>query len=1148
MKIRRLQLKNLNSLKGEWTIDFTAPPLSESGLFAITGPTGAGKSTLLDAICLALYHETPRLGTQSKAVNDIMTRHTADCSAELEFEVRGEVYRASWSQRRARDKVDGALQSPQVELAKGDGTVITRHVSEKLKQITEITRLDFPRFTRSMLLAQGGFAAFLNANANDRAELLEELTGTEIYGEISQRVFARARDEREKLAVMQSRADGMELLSDEQRAAIQQEVGTIQTQQSELAGKTNALREQLQWRNAVAESEAVVQAAQQRVTQAEAAIQNAAPELEKLAASEPAQALEPVHAALQSANVAVQNAAKQLADRQGELSEQRTAQKREHALALAFAKLLDEQSEKQLLRLEGEQVTLGEWSDAHAHHAQLAEHIGVWREQFAQQAKAQNDIALNEQAAKETTAKLDEAQRRAKQHAIQSEVTANAHKQCEAQLLGLQQKQSQLLGAQTLAALREQSQRAEKNLSITERLDESARRQREMKAQFFDVRTQRVDAAKKAEELQSSQTEIQSAQSILNERVADKQRMLEQEQIIRSLAEHRANLQPGEACPLCGAHEHPAIAHYAQLDSSTTRGELDRLKQAQKQGDTTLRECDMQLAAAQTQARNLHTREQQLIEEGRANQSAWDELRAQLQHGDPLQAKDWELADRLAQALSSAQSQAASLRAQLQSVEALDQQLHDTGKRQADLAHTVHLAREEALRLQQQQIDSGTQKLADTKALLDQQRAGLQSQQEQLLGALCNAGFADLTGLPTDAAAWLRARDEERLTWQLKQERIHSVAMELERQRATCEQTHSQLVQWRERAAEFTDEVADITSDLNAAQALAECSARIDAIARKAGQLAGSVQELEELLSRHRAEQGAAEQRWQEALRASPFADEDAFFNARISPEERSQLQSRKQQREQERQVASELLQAQQTKLGELQARNATDASRETLEQGIAQFEAETTQLNQQLGGKLASIERDNALRGSQQELLQQIAAQASESDVWQRLDALVGSSKGDKFRKFAQGLTLDHLLTLANRQLERLHGRYVLRRKSSGELELEIVDQWQADASRDTRTLSGGESFLVSLALALALSDLVSHKTSIDSLFLDEGFGTLDAETLDVALNALDTLNASGKMVGIISHVEGLKDRIATQIRVEKGGGVGHSRLSIHP
>jgi exonuclease SbcC len=158
----------------------------------------------------------------------------------------------------------------------------------------------------------------------------------------------------------------------------------------------------------------------------------------------------------------------------------------------------------------------------------------------------------------------------------------------------------------------------------------------------------------------------------------------------------------------------------------------------------------------------------------------------------------------------------------------------------------------------------------------------------------------------------------------------------------------------------------------------------------------------------------------------------------------------------------------------------------------------------------------------------------------------LVGSAKGNKFRKFAQGLSLDHLLHLANRHLARLHGRYLLRRKLSGELELDIVDGWQGDVARDTRTLSGGESFLVSLALALSLSDLVSNKTSIDSLFLDEGFGTLDGDTLDIALNALDTLNATGKMIGVISHVESLKERIPAQIRVEKGGGVGHSRLVV--
>ena len=138
----------------------------------------------------------------------------------------------------------------------------------------------------------------------------------------------------------------------------------------------------------------------------------------------------------------------------------------------------------------------------------------------------------------------------------------------------------------------------------------------------------------------------------------------------------------------------------------------------------------------------------------------------------------------------------------------------------------------------------------------------------------------------------------------------------------------------------------------------------------------------------------------------------------------------------------------------------------------------------------------------------------------------------------------MDNLVQLANQQLDKLHGRYQLIRKENEGLSLSVLDTWQGDVVRDTKTLSGGESFLVSLALALALSDLVSHKTSIDSLFLDEGFGTLDAETLDVALDALDNLNASGKMIGVISHIEAMKERIPTQLKVIKRNGVGLSAL----
>ena len=308
----------------------------------------------------------------------------------------------------------------------------------------------------------------------------------------------------------------------------------------------------------------------------------------------------------------------------------------------------------------------------------------------------------------------------------------------------------------------------------------------------------------------------------------------------------------------------------------------------------------------------------------------------------------------------------------------------------------------------------------------------------------------------------------------------------------------------------------------------------------------GRRQQLDADLIAHQRQVAGADTGWRLALAASPFDDAAAFRAALLDDDQRQRLQDIKSRLEQERLEADTLLQAAQQALDALNAASPTALTREALEQQLAGLAEQRRAVAQRQGEIRALLAADDERRTSQQALLAQIDAQADDVDLWQRLDGLIGSARGDKYRKFAQGLTLDHLVHLANRQLLRLHGRYQLRRRHGGELELEIVDTWQGDVARDTRTLSGGESFLVSLALALALSDLVSHKTSIDSLFLDEGFGTLDGETLEIALDALDSLNASGKMIGVISHVEAMKERIPVQIRIGKGNGVGVSTLSI--
>jgi exonuclease SbcC len=151
----------------------------------------------------------------------------------------------------------------------------------------------------------------------------------------------------------------------------------------------------------------------------------------------------------------------------------------------------------------------------------------------------------------------------------------------------------------------------------------------------------------------------------------------------------------------------------------------------------------------------------------------------------------------------------------------------------------------------------------------------------------------------------------------------------------------------------------------------------------------------------------------------------------------------------------------------------------------------------------------------------------------WMELSELMGSADGARFRKFAQGLALVQLLGLANAQMTRLKPRYVITRVPGTDLEIAIVDRHQADQIRPVSSLSGGETFLVSLALALGLAQLTGGGSPIQSLFIDEGFGALDQETLDDALETLDLLQSEGKTIGIISHVEALRERIASQIVV---------------
>ena len=1069
MKILSLRFKNINSLRGEWKIDFSQAPFSNNGLFAITGATGAGKTTILDAICLALYHKTPRLSV-SAGNNQLMTRHCADSLAEVEFEVRGKAYRAFWSQRRARNKADGKLQAPHVELCQlensdadptkdGSGKIIAEKIHDKEQLVTKITGLNFSRFTKSMLLAQGGFAAFLNANAKERAELLEELTGTEIYGQISQQVFENYKQSQIELQKLQARLEGIALLHED-------EIKLLQARQDELNREVQQAQQQrdisttkYQWLKQWLELQAEQQKLQQKLKQSEAKLGAEKPNLDKLKLSEPALQLSPYFQK-------VQENQKRLADTEKKLKTHRTR----------YASLFKQQQSSETEYQQAEKHYQNCKAKQHQEETRIADVLQPLEQQIK---TLKQQLAGIEAKHQQQLAKLEEKQQQARTldelHKALEKQTQEL-KTTREQLKQQQQQFSADFGKINLEKLEQQLEQYQQKKEHELKLQTLFARYQEYQQEYQQEIQQQGTLKKHIQQHTRKVNKLRQDYQANQQQLKDIQTLLQQEQRIMDLSAHRERLQPGEACPLCGSTTHPAISEYQQLDISHTQQRLAEKQQVLETLTQQGTEIGDKLSRAKESLKNSENKSHSLKDKIEATLQDWQTANQHL-HIDLQIAAKQQLEHYLEQSS--------------QQKEALKQQIK--AYRQAQNKITNLNLRKQKLELAQK----------ETRELVEITRQ-LQAYQEEI--------------------EQLQTQYQEKTASRKQQFGDDSIAQIRKQLENTSEQAKQQYQQLQTRFMQHRDACQNLQTSI-------------------------TLLENEQHQQQQQLQQSQTE--WQAELQKSPFEDQDSFEQSLLDRQERTQLLKLKETLLTQKQQAQAQIEQIQTQLDKHQAsqeqstlKTLTSQSPEHLKQQIDSINTQLKALNTEQGAIASQLQTDQKQRETQQRLLSKIDKQSQQNQDWAYLNQLVGSADGAKFRKYAQGLTLDHLIHLANQQLKRLQGRYSLQRKQGDALELQVIDTWQADAERDTSTLSGGESFLVSLSLALALSDLVSHKTSIDSLFLDEGFGTLDSETLEIALDALDSLNASGKMIGVISHIEAMKERIPVQIQVKKMHGLGISKL----
>ncbi|MFY1664001.1 AAA family ATPase [Pseudomonas sp. Pseu.R1] len=1130
---------------------------------------------------------------------NLLRRGTGSGYAEVDFVgIDKRRYRARWETNRARDNATKKLQLSRQTLTDLDSDqILSSQNKTEYKTLLEARLgLNFEQFTRAVMLAQSEFSAFLKADDRERSELLEKLTDTAIYSQLGRRAYSKSKEAEEALKMLNAQAGNLTPLDAEQRAELEQRFAGAQQQLKLAQAQLRQLELKQQWLSELNRLRDSHQAANEQLVGAQQTWDQQSAERRQLAHLERLAPQRHLFGQRQKLDNQRSPLAVQI---QTHIQEQSSTQANLSELETRVAADQDALQQAQ----EQQQAARPTLSEAFEQQVQL-NHLNNELQQLNEQARVAGQASQDGQLAlDQLTEKQHQVEARLQAIAEQlqkSRELDELSKSWSAYAPRLQQivRVSSRLnkGREELPALEQASTRAEQALSerrtalqalyddaevkadavsqeierlgqllqdsrqqhsASDALERLWQRHQDIAIRLQDVQTQQQQATERRAQGIAKGLQLKSEHEAAEQALKVTLELLQRQRLARSASveQLREQLVDQQPCPVCGSEEHPyhqsdallqALSGHDDSEETAARQRVSQLSEQLAELRAEVSELNNRLKQSKPQLDQLAEQLQKLTPDLQAH-ALYPRLLEQPEH----QRSDW-LSERLHQlaqdVLTAEQRQARLLKVQ-RDAEALQQQVQDARE-----------ASQQAMKLLDDQQRSISLDNQTFETALQEFEPLLPSES---LAAWRESATESFIQLDNDIAQRIRQLDQQKDEQQEHAERAQTIEREQFAQQGR--QQHTQDLQQRvdsrqqqqhavqQRLREILGEHASAEQwqqhlEQAVEQARQAQTATAEALQQARSGLIKLTAELEGEQQRLRSlEQEIADLDGQiTAWRAQHSELDDAALDAllNLSDDDVTQLRQRLQQSEKALEQAKTLVQEREAQVQQHQAQHSDFSDAEQLLTALDEAQSLTATHDQSCADLRAHISEDDRRRNASSELQERIAAASSEYQRWGRISALVGSANGDTFRKIAQTYNLDLLVHHANAQLKQLVRRYRLKRGGSL-LGLLVMDTEMGDELRSVHSLSGGETFLVSLALALGLASMASSTLRIESLFIDEGFGSLDPESLQLAMDALDGLQAQGRKVGVISHVQEMHERIPVQIQVRRQGN-GLSTLEV--